>query len=210
MNIVHEFLNGDTPSIGNTEDMINFFIDHYGDFLKIYRVMMAHNKLTKEKQKKAHVKLQELRNHVEKLQKQRHQFTDAEREEILQQTEYYEKLREEPDVVYFNGEPISSDYITDIIIKNQRFFKKIEEVDRKGRIKIAKYIGKSSKWILTPVKKMINSALDDNKGNATMYNYMEHTIDIIEKFPERVTKLMVDSIDVDLSKHRPNNIDECF
>ena len=209
MNVAYEFFKDEEPNIGN-DSFIIFFIENYNDFMYFYRVINIQCERTKAKQEKAHKALQRLRDHVEKLQKQKHRFTESEREEILQKTEYYEAIREQPDVIYFNGEPMEHNYVSHIILKYKWAFKSLEKIDRKGRSKLATLIGGGSKYALWPLRKMLKLTMKNGRCSDTVYETINDLHDFVDEVPDKIKKKCRSKIDVDIHSHIPFHAEEEF
>ena len=201
MSFSYEFNKPEKFRFNNTEDSIKFLIDNYGSLIQIFRVMQAQMEETKIKKEKANEELQNLRDKLEKISKNKIQLSEQERQYIEELREFYTKIREEDDIIYFNGSPLTLDEATVILIKYQEVFKLFEFVDRKARIQVAKMAKSTSKTILNPIHRILKKS---SKGKKTrLKSALKFASKVVENFPGCLEEEILNKTKVNLDDHRP-------
>jgi hypothetical protein len=202
--IAHRFFKDQTSQVGDgsIEDSLLFFIENYNDFLMMYRVMDKQVKKTKEKQELAHKQLQELRDRLAKMKKKKQSLTEAQKIEIDARKEYLTKIREEKDVVYYNGEPIPPDKVTKILIKYRPLFVLFERADKNFRNVIAVNGQKLLSFALKPFIKMIKSHISCIKDSEIKEAFKDMA-SLVGDIPNDFEETIRSKIEIDLDMHIP-------
>lgn len=204
MSIAYEFFKDESAFTKGMEDSIIFFIENYGEFLHFYRVMVVQHQMTKEKKEHAHKKLQALRRKVEKLKKQKRELNDAEKLDIEEKTAYFTALREEDDMIYYNGEPMEYNDVTTIILRYQKLFKRIESIDRISRTKSAPILKKAADIVMWPLSKMLDLTIDQTVDDRVLTT-LKDVDELVKDFPSLIERSIMNSMDIDVNKHLPPN-----
>ena len=185
----------DIPN-GSFESNLSFFIDHYGEFLEMYRVMMAQVEANRVKKEEAHKQLQELRDRLEQMAKSKQDLTEAQKLEIDARKEYLTKMRESTDVIYYNGQPMETDRVARLLVRYQKVFKYIEQVDTSIRRRMVA--------IMKPVAKVIGKSISEGASACKKdFEIIEDLKDFGTDFPKVVEGLLMRKTKVDLSMHVP-------
>jgi len=206
MNVAYEFFKKDEPSTGNFEDTLIFFVDHYDDFLTMWRVMQVQHQATKEKKKQAHQELSDLRDKIEELKASKHKFTEQEKIEFEERKEYFTNLREENDIIYYEGNPMDFNQVTNILLKYQKFFELIEQLDRKGRTKLATGFRVGSNIGLWPVRKMLTLTINCERGE--IKKFLKSTKKYVDNIPLSFEKKILSKMEIDITQHKPKEKEE--
>lgn len=203
MSFAHEFLKPDKPFEKDMEESIIFIIDNYEEIIKIYRVMQAQNKETKEKKEKAHEDLHSLYEKIEKLKIEKPHLSEQEKITITETKEYLSNLREENDVVYYNGKPLDVDQMTYLMLKHQRIFSVLEQADRKLRKHAASILKGGTKAFLYPLSYFLRLSIKQTK-KGDFKDLLKIFKQNIDNIPNVVKDKVLDGLDVDLSFHKGN------
>lgn len=201
MSIVYEFFKEDV-STQSLEDHVLFFIDYYEDFLEFYRIITIQHQRTKAKKERAHVKLSELRESVQLAKKKKKKFTEAEKLSIQERTELLEAIREEDDIIYYQGKPMDLNEVTQRLIKYQKIFKCVEEIDTGCRIKASSVFKRVCQIVMWPLSKMLTLTIDHTL-NETVLDALSEVETLLDTIPTRVEKRILRPIDVDINSHLP-------
>ena len=202
MTIASEFLKGEEPVIGDVEDNILFIIDNYGFLLELYRVMQAQEEETKKKKEEAHSELEALRDREEQITKSGKKLNKQERMELEERKKYLMDLREEDDDIYFHGEKLAYTQYTRLILKHQKIFKMIDELDRAGRSKFAVIAQITSTLFLWPTSKMLSITIEQTK-NKKVLDLLESSKIVLDGAPQTIKEKIMANMEVDLKKHKP-------
>ena len=203
MGVAHDFLKDEHPFSKKSEEALVFFIDNYSELMRIYRVVKTQNEETRAKKNKAHEDLQKLRDRVEALKTSKKKLNEQEKIEIAEKEEYLVKLREENDVIYYRGVPLTYDELSHLVITYQKVFDKLEIVDRKVRTKIASSCKNTSKILLHPFDRMLKFSIRHSK-KGLIKDLLKETKKIIRDIPVTIEEVIMSDMNVDLSKHKPS------
>lgn len=198
MSIAHEFFKDEKPAIGGIEDQILFFIDNYAYMIKVFRIITLQLEVSQQKVQNAHAQLKRLRAIKDGWTQQTRKISDQEKLEMEEKMSYYTKMREEPDVIYWYGEPMTIDEATAIITKWKRWLKVIEPLDAGIRKQIAASLKKGIRIILTPLRIVAKFATKRSKNQA-----LDAAHSIIEEFPDDVFRKVMESVNININEHIP-------
>jgi len=195
MSIAYKLLKEDTFD-DNLEDNINFIIDHYGDAIKIYRLMKLQTDINNQKKAEAHKDLQELREREELLRSNRQTLSEKEKLELSEKKEFLVKQREEEVFMYYNGEIIEYNRLSHLLLKYQKYMKHVEKIDNWGRGIIGNVAKKATSISLWPLQKMCGVVARQTDNSKTK-NYLFEAEDFISNVPEQIEKHIAQEINLD-------------
>jgi len=208
MSIAYQFLNSkESFPFRSTEDMICFIVDNYFELIKIYRVMKTQNLATRNKKENAHAALQAVRERKEFLDAR--QLTDAQKMTFEETERHLTKLREENDVHHYYGEPLEQNQLTMLILNHPILMAVFDKLDKLVRIKTAKISKPLVRGILYPMATLIQSTIEQTPAeNAKTINTLKTIRGICAEAPEAVSDLILESLEINLEEHLPNNEDK--
>ena len=166
--------------------------------MRIYRVMQAQNEKTKMKKEDAHNNLTDLRKKSSKA----HGLTDSEKIHIDEQREYLSKLREEDDIIYYNGKPIEMNEAVALVLKYQKLLKVIERSDKSVRKYLSSIASCASSLFLFPLRKSLKVRIQQTDNKKTKKT-LSKSLKFINSIPDSIKETILNSADVNLNVHIP-------
>lgn len=208
MSVAYQFLNGrENFGFYNNEEMINFIVDHYFELMKVYRVMKAQNLATRNKKENAHAALQAVRERKETLDGS--QMTEAQKLTFEETENHLTKLREEDDIHHYYGQPLEQNQLTMLILNHPILMTVLDKIDAVVRTKLAELSVPLVTAILTPVAALTRSSIKQTPPeNEKTMNVLRNIRSIVAGAPENVCDRILESLEVNLEEHSPNNDEE--
>ena len=137
------------------DGLIGFLASNYIEILGTFRAIKKQNALTAEKKENAQSELEDLRNKQRAFKKLGAQIKDADWKELNAKMDYWKKIREEDDVVYYKGKPIRFNSYVEFIMKYPAVVEALDIIDGAARKPIGKGAGYASKIATWPLKKVV-------------------------------------------------------
>jgi hypothetical protein len=139
MSFADDFFKSSSTLKIDKEEAIGLILENYFSIMKVYRVIQTQTTETKKKKLNAQKELNKLRKIENSINPK--SLSPMERKELKFKKEYYTKIREEEDVIYFEGKALTDKDLYIILIKRYKYlFALLESGDRKVREKIAKIL----------------------------------------------------------------------
>lgn len=201
MSVAYEFFRPERLEFRSTEDMVNFIVDHYGELMKVYRVMKAQNLATREKKVNAHNQLQIERAKEEHYRRSGVNLTEADKINLEETKKHLTALREENDVHCYNGEELEINQLTMLILNHSWLMAVLERLDALARTGIASVSRKIVKLALVPVVKLNKSAMKQttNSGRRKLFRGFKQ---MLNSMPDALEESILATMDVELEKHK--------
>lgn len=143
-------------SIKVPDDKIQFITDNYKQIMKIYREIEKQDKKTYDKKVSAHNEIQKLRDVLEKNKTRKKKLTKKELISIEEKIEELEKIREEDDLIFVDGSPLTYTQIVALIREHKYLLKFLSEIDSKVRPRVANTAETLLTYVFYPFVKLTN------------------------------------------------------
>jgi len=138
------------------DDKIQFITDNYKQIMKVYREIERQDKKTYDKKVSAYHEIQKLRDILEKNKTKKKKLTKKELLSIDEKIEELEKIREEDDLIFVDGSPLTHTQIVELIKEHKYLLRFLNEIDSKARPRVADTIETLLTYAFYPFIKITN------------------------------------------------------
>lgn len=139
---------------GSISNQLEFIAANYNEFIKTYRIIEKQSQETYDKKLNAHNELQKLRDVLEQAQSKKLKLPKQQLMDLEARMDELEKIREENDLIYLDGKPLTYNEVIALTEKYKIFMKPLNKIDDMVRTPLAKLVNIGLKTIFTPVRKI--------------------------------------------------------
>lgn len=197
--LTDEYFKQSNYSSMDLESLLNFIVDHYFILMKKHRILEAQINETARKKEYAHEQLQRIRNLEVKIRKTGKVLTEQEKIELQECKYCWSSMREENDIVFYNGKEMELDQPAHVLLNHSILFSVIEKVDRK----IRETLFNSFSFIHRKITGLFTDANDQILDSSKLKPIIETIIEENNKVSKQLEEKFLLECDIDLSDHRP-------
>jgi len=169
---------------GGMEETIGFISDNYYEAMAIYRAIVKQSKEAEDRRIKAHKLLQKLRADEAKWGK-KGAPKDFDAKEHEKTKTYLSDIREADYTIMYNGKALQADKLTYYIINHMWMFAMLDNLDMKGRNRLAPLVSTTIRKALYPMKKMMEFTAK-HTDSKTVRKTLKQNIKRFNKIPDMV------------------------
>jgi hypothetical protein len=202
MSIGYDFHKPETLAFSDNEEMMNFIVDNYYEIMKVYRVMKAQYKATRNRKTAAHLALQKMRT-----MEQEDTLTPAQKGQLEEAKTKMVEEREKNDIHYYRKKELEQNEITLLILRHPVLMGVLEKLDTFGRKHFAGLSKTAFRWFLKPLV-MTSEEVAADERNGVLCQVAENMKLVSEAVPGFVEKTVLESMEVNLKAHQPEVKDD--